>query len=291
MREWLRLQVKHGVDLALFVEDINIYELSWQQKITRLYYTWQAKRGQYDFSHEVKEAIAGCLACKACTIQCPVKIDVSSFRAKILAPYYSRYLRPISDHVVANIELTLPLMAKHTRWFNFMLQQRWIQAFGRKVISLTDLPLLSTPSLQQLADNLALSLLQLESLSKEACSEYVFIVQDPFTSYYDANLIADFVYLIEKLGYRPILQAFSANGKALHIKGYLARFTKTAQKTADFLNRLAQLSIPMVGINPALVLYFRDEYQQIFGPKQGNFVVKLVNEWLVTLLPQSLWQS
>ena len=171
MREWLRLQVKHGVDLALFVEDINIYKLSWQQKITRLYHTWQAKRGQYDFSHEVKEAMAGCLACKACRTQCPVKIDVPSFRAKILALYYSRCLRPISDHVVvANIELTLSLMAKHPRWFNFMLQQWWIQTLGRKVIGLTDLPLLSTPSLQQqLADDsaLSLSLSQLESLPKE----------------------------------------------------------------------------------------------------------------------------
>lgn len=112
MREWLRLQVKQGVNLALFAEDINSYKLSWPQKITRLYHTLRAKSGQYDFSHEVKEAMAGCLACKACSTQCPVKIDIPSFRAKFLALYYSRYLRPISDYVVANIELTLPLMAK-----------------------------------------------------------------------------------------------------------------------------------------------------------------------------------
>lgn len=287
MREWLRLQVKQGVNLALFAEDINSYKLSWPQKITRLYHTLRAKSGQYDFSHEVKEAMAGCLACKACSTQCPVKIDVPSFRAKFLALYYSRYLRPISDYVVANIELTLPLMAKQPRWFNFILRQGWIQTLGHKVIGLTDFPQLSTPSLQQqLAGHaaLSLSLPQLESLPEEARSKFVFVVQDPFTSYYDARVVADFIHLIEILDYRPILLPFSANGKALHIKGYLTRFAKTAQKTADFLNRLAQLSIPMVGIDPALVLCYRDEYSQILGNKRGKFEVKLVNEWLMTVL-------
>ncbi|HGJ5867721.1 FAD-binding and (Fe-S)-binding domain-containing protein [Arsenophonus nasoniae] len=287
MREWLRLQVKHGINLKLFAEDIKSYKLSWWQKITRLYHTLRAKCGQYDFSHEVKEAMAGCLACKACSTQCPVKIDVPTFRAKFLALYYSRYLRPISDYVVASIELTLPLMAKHPRWFNFILQQKCIQTLSYKVIGLTDFPQLSTPSLQQqLAAHaaLSLSLSQLESLSEKMRSQFVFIVQDPFTSYYDAKVVADFIHLIERLGYRPILLPFSANGKALHIKGYLTRFAETAQKTANFLNRLAKLSIPMVGIDPALVLCYRDEYSQILGNKRGDFEVKLVNEWLITAL-------
>ena len=43
----------------------------------------QKWRGEYDFSHEVKAAMDTCLACKACASQCPIKIDVPSFRAKI----------------------------------------------------------------------------------------------------------------------------------------------------------------------------------------------------------------
>lgn len=40
----------------------------------------------------------------------------------------------------------------------------------------------------------------------------------------------------------------------------------------------------MVGIDPALVLCYRDEYSQILGNKRGKFEVKLVNEWLMTVL-------
>src|SRR5687767_15620595 len=41
-------------------------------------------RGEGDFSHAVKEAMDGCLACKSCVGQCPIKVDVPSFRAKFL---------------------------------------------------------------------------------------------------------------------------------------------------------------------------------------------------------------
>ncbi|WP_142794609.1 (Fe-S)-binding protein, partial [Klebsiella pneumoniae] len=89
------------------------------------------------------------------------------------------------------------------------------------------------------------------------------IVQDPFTSYFDAKVVADFAALTEKLGFQPVLLPFSPNGKAQHIKGFLARFARTANKTADFLNRVARLGCPMAGVDPALVLCYRDEYKTV----------------------------
>ena len=98
--------------------------------------------------------------------------------------------------------------------------------------------------------------------------------------------MADFVRLVEKLGYKPVLLPFSPNGKAQHIKGFLTRFAKTARKTADFLNRVAKLGMPMVGVDPALVLCYRDEYQEILGADRGDFQVQLVHEWLQKLLAE-----
>ncbi|VFS50931.1 Fe-S oxidoreductase [Budvicia aquatica] len=94
---------------------------------------------------------------------------------------------------------------------------------------------------------------------------YVLIVQDPFTSYYDAKVVSDFVKLVEKLGMSPVVLPFSPNGKAQHIKGFLHQFAKTAKRTAEMLNRVAKLNIPMVGVDPALVLCYRDEIQPYFG--------------------------
>ncbi|KJF77428.1 hypothetical protein UA70_28065 [Raoultella planticola] len=169
-----------------------------------------------------------------------------------------------------------------------------MRKLSEKHIGMVDLPLLSTPSLKQRMvghRSANMTLEQLETLSAEQKAKMVLVVQDPFTSYYDAQVVADFVRLVEKVGYQPVLLPFSPNGKAQHIKGFLTRFARTAQKTADFLNRVAQLGMPMVGVDPALVLCYRDEYNQVLGDKRGDFRVMLVHEWLPQALPEAREQE
>ncbi len=285
VREWLRLLAEQGTDPALLSQAVPQNRISLRGLIEKIGNTRRASRGEYDFSHEVKESMSGCLACKACSTQCPIKIDVPEFRARFLALYHGRYLRPLRDHLVANVEAGAPLMAKAPKVFNFFLKQSWVQKLSEKTVGMTDLPLLSSPSLkQQLAGSNAVSvtLEMLESMSEEQrrAGRYLFIVQDPFTSYFDAKVVADFAALTEKLGFQPVLLPFSPNGKAQHIKGFLARFARTANKTADFLNRVARLGCPMAGVDPALVLCYRDEYKTVLPPEKQQFRVMLVHEFL-----------
>ncbi|PHM29124.1 D-2-hydroxyglutarate dehydrogenase YdiJ [Xenorhabdus budapestensis] len=294
VREWLRLLTEQGVEPKLLEQGFDqarsgLHGVSLRGLIEKTRHSWKAWRGEYDFSHEVKEAMSGCLACKACSTQCPIKIDVPSFRSRFLALYHSRYLRPLRDHIVANVESSTPLMAKAPRVFNFFLRQPWLQKLSQHTIGMVDLPQLSYPTLQQqFVSHYAArtTLEQLETLSPTQRKQHVLIVQDPFTSYHDAKVVTDFVRLVEKLGYQPVLLPFSPNGKAQHVKGFLNKFAKTARKTADFLNRVAQLDIPMVGVDPAFVLCYRDEYKDILGERRGNFNVQLVHEWLVNVLPE-----
>ncbi|MEB5971086.1 D-2-hydroxyglutarate dehydrogenase YdiJ [Pantoea dispersa] len=282
-REWLRLLAEQGVDPLQLEQALPKQGASLRSLIQRTRNTWHASQGEYDFSHEVKEAMSGCLACKACSTQCPIKIDVPNFRSRFLQLYHTRYLRPVSDHLVASVESYAPLMAKAPRVFNFFLKQPWMRDLSQRHIGMVDLPLLSSPSLkQQLSGHPAMrvTLEQLEAMDTAQRAQHVLVVQDPFTSYYEAQLVTDFIRLIEKLGYRPVLLPFSPNGKAQHVKGFLQRFARTAGKTADFLNRVAQLGVPMVGVDPATVLCYRDEYQQVLGEQRGAFSVQLVHEWL-----------
>ncbi|MDR0219090.1 MAG: FAD-binding oxidoreductase [Enterobacteriaceae bacterium] len=299
VREWLRLLTEQGVQPEWLEQSFeqdqtrsSLHGLSLRGLIEKTRHSWRAWRGEYDFSHEVKEAMSGCLACKACSTQCPIKIDVPAFRSRFLELYHSRYFRPLRDHIVANVESSTPLMAKAPRVFNFFLQQPWVQKLSQHTIGMVDLPLLSYPTLQQqLANHDAFTtgatgttLEQLEAMPLSRRTQHVLIVQDPFTSYYDANVVTDFVRLVEKLGYQPVLLPFSPNGKAQHVKGFLHKFARTAGKTADFLNRAARLNIPMVGVDPALVLCYRDEYNALLGERRGSFNVQLVHEWLTSVL-------
>ncbi|MBA7853663.1 FAD-binding oxidoreductase [Enterobacter sp. RHBSTW-00901] len=287
VREWLRLLADRGVDPLKLEQELPEKGASLRSLIERTRNSWHASKGEYDFSHEVKEAMSGCLACKACSTQCPIKIDVPEFRSRFLQLYHTRYLRPMRDHLVATVESYAPLMARAPKTFNFFINQPLVRKLSEKHIGMLDLPLLSTPSLQrQLVGHRSanMTLEQLEALSPEQKARVVLVVQDPFTSYYDAQVVADFVRLAEKLDYQPVVLPFSPNGKAQHIKGFLTRFAKTARKTADFLNRVAQLGMPMVGVDPALVLCYRDEYKQTLGEKRGDFHVMLVHEWLPAAL-------
>ncbi|MCG8154710.1 FAD-binding oxidoreductase [Brenneria goodwinii] len=286
VREWLRLLAEQGVDPLELEKELPQQKLSLRTFIQKVGNTWHARQGEYDFSHEVKASMSGCLACKACSTQCPIKIDVPSFRSRFLQLYHTRYLRPVRDYLVAGVESYAPLMARSPKTFNFFLKMPWVNELSRRQIGMVDLPLLSSPSLrQQLAGHSACqtTLEQLEKLSEQERRSCVLIVQDPFTSYYDAQVVTDFVHLVEKLGLKPVLLPFSPNGKAQHIKGFLNSFARTAAKTADFLNRVATLGMPMVGVDPALVLCYRDEYREILGDKRGDFKVLLVHEWLTTL--------
>lgn len=233
VREWLRLLTEQGVSPKQLESSFENNKSSLRSLIEKTRNTWKAKRGEYDFSHEVKAAMNGCLACKACSTQCPIKIDVPSFRSKFTELYHQRYLRPLKDHIVANVELTTPIMAKAPGFFNFFMKQPLVQSLSKHTIGMIDLPLLSSPTLKQLLAGhhaLDMTLEDLECLSDKQRSHYVLVVQDPFTSYYDAKVVADFIKLIEKIGFKPVLLPFSLMVRHNILKVFYRNLVKQRKK-------------------------------------------------------------
>ena len=43
----------------------------------------------------VKESLDLCLACKGCKSDCPVSVDMATYKAEFLSHYYERRLRPL----------------------------------------------------------------------------------------------------------------------------------------------------------------------------------------------------
>ncbi|MDG6859194.1 D-2-hydroxyglutarate dehydrogenase YdiJ [Glaesserella parasuis] len=291
VREWLRLLAEQNVspdELIFEKQQTSAKLVDFAKKIRN---QWR-KSQEYDFSHEVKSAMDTCLACKACASQCPIKIDVPTFRSQFNELYHRRYLRPLKDYVVANLEFVAPIMAKQPKLFNFFSANKLAETVANKTIGMVDLPALSVPTLQQQLVEIGYQGKTLEELEQLATSgqldteicKYVLVVQDPFTSYYDAKVVADFVQLAQKLGFKVIVLPFNPTGKAQHIKGFLHKFANTARTQAELLNRVAKLGIAMVGVDPALTLIYREEYRQILKDDCGEFKVLLAHEWLLAQL-------
>ena len=290
MREWLRLLEKQGVDILALENDINHWSVKklLDSTFAKLKLTFFDKN-EDDFSHEVMEAMQGCLACKACASQCPIKVDVPDFRSRFINIYHSRYPRPLKDHLVANVEILAPLMAKAPKLVNSILSLKAYDKLSEKTIGYVNTPLLSVPTLTSQVKKAGYSgfdLAKLQGLTDIQRKDYVLIVQDPFTSFYDANTVQSMMALIKKLGLEPILLPFKPNGKAQHVKGFLARFASTAKSSSEFLNQLATLDIPMLGMDASMVLCYRDEYTKTLGDKRGEFNVLLAHEWLLSFIKQ-----
>ena len=285
MREWLRQLANNDIDVLALESDL--YAGKNASVFTKFKNTLSKRSGEYDFSHEVMEAMQGCLACKACTSQCPIQVDVPTFRARFIHLYHDRYLRPLKDYFVAYVEQYAPLMGKMPRFFNFFTGMKLTSLLTEKIVGMVDIPQLSFPTLKSALkqhDITEFNLNKLQALTPTQREEYVLIVQDPFTTYYDADVVRDLLLTIKKLGYKPIVLPFKPNGKPQHIKGFLSKFANTAKDSADFLNQIATLDIPLVGTDPAMVLCYRDEYKQALGDARGTFNVQLFQEWLTPRL-------
>ena len=51
-------------------------------------------------SQEVKEALDLCLSCKACVSECPVNVDMATYKSEFLHRFYERRLRPMAHYTM-----------------------------------------------------------------------------------------------------------------------------------------------------------------------------------------------
>jgi FAD/FMN-containing dehydrogenase/Fe-S oxidoreductase len=288
VREWLKQLSERDIDAVNASH--TLHQQAWYQHLfaflPRISNTVKKQKGEYDFSHEVHDSMMGCLACKSCVGQCPVKVDVPEFRSKFLELYYSRYLRPLKDYFVGSLEIMLPFAAKAPKIYNAIMGATWIQKALAKTTGLSDSPLLTCipfdKELQKIGVRYA-SVENINSLSDDEKNNAVIIVQDAFTRYFETSFLLDTLALLKKLGFTPLVAPFYPNGKPLHVHGFRKAFTKTATRTSKKLNLLANTGIPLIGIEPSMTLAYRGEYTKVVDNAP---TVMLIQEWLATQTEQ-----
>jgi FAD/FMN-containing dehydrogenase/Fe-S oxidoreductase len=253
----------------------------------RVLHTLGKAFGRFDYSHEVNRAMQGCLACKACATQCPVKVDVPAFRSDFFQGYHTRYLRPLRDHLVAGLEGALSFMSIAPWFFNFFLRSAIFQWIFGRTAGLVDTPLLAPRPLASHMRDRGLSFLDVLTLPPKPSKgkQRIVILQDAFTSFYEPKIVLTVRDLLERLGCDVHIAPYMPNGKGLHVKGFLRRFEKQARKTAAALKAFAASGATLVAIEPAVGLTYRDEYRHALGKDLG-FEVSLLQELLVRIVPK-----
>lgn len=289
MREWLRLQ---GEAVNKTNTAINrAAAVKWFSLPSKLVNSIKKAFGEYDFSHEVKDSMDACLACKACTTACPIKVDVPTFRSRFMEAYYFRYLRPISDHLVANVEKLMPKLARAHKVVNLLSHNPISKFFIERVIGYVDSPKLTKPAYKILGKSHYYSESRYQKLEDGDKAKVVFVLQDTFTSNYESSLVVDAVRALKFLGYNPMILPQLPNGKPQHVKGFLKKFSDTAKSTSQYLNNIAKLNKPIIGLDASMVLTYRDEYRQVIKDSDLQFNVQLLSEWLVNEAISDEWKQ
>lgn len=253
--------------------------------LSRMINALKKRRGQYDFSHEVYAAMEGCLGCQGCKSQCPVNVNVPSFRARFMEAYHSRYARSIKQILVAYSERMGRYQSRFPRFTNLFLSTALVTWPLAKFAGFVDPPLFSSPNLETLLKQNQIPWLDLNNLPERGKS--VVLVQDWVTSLYEAGLVLKVCQLIQKLGYRVYVMPWLENGKTFHVEGMLNTFGKVVRKNAPVLQKVADHGLPLVGLDPAMVLTFRYEYRD-FADGDYNYDVMLLQEWLSKVVPDKV---
>ena len=269
MREWLRQLSVEGVDPRVELEKDDV--------------GWRGRSG-YDFSHEVYDAMDGCLACKACATRCPIKVDVPRMRSDFLALYHQRYRRPLVDFFVAGLESVVPVLGAAPRLSNALAYNPMSRWLLQKIVGIVDPPRFSVPSAAaglKARQIPRFDMDRIRALSPEDHKQTVLIMPDAFTQFHEAEVLLGAVDLLRGLGFSPEVLPFLKSGKGFHVKGFMKHFARTATQTTERLETIAELGCPIVGLDPAVVLVFRDEVPHMLL-REPRVRVHLLQEWLAT---------
>ncbi|MEU3003384.1 FAD-binding and (Fe-S)-binding domain-containing protein [Streptomyces sp. NPDC007020] len=98
-------------------------------------------------STEVRDALDLCLACKGCRSDCPVGVDMATYKAEFLHHHYRGRLRPAAHHTMGRLPRWLRLARPFARPLNALARLRPLAALAKRLAGIAPertIPVLAT---------------------------------------------------------------------------------------------------------------------------------------------------
>jgi FAD/FMN-containing dehydrogenase/Fe-S oxidoreductase len=253
-------------------------------------------------SEEVKQSLDLCLACKGCKSECPVSVDVATYKAEFLSHYYEGRVRPRSAYAFGNIDLwarvasNVPGLVNLTTQLPFLRdiaklaagipQQRSIPAFAPETFrswfqrrhkrkrngkgtaaersATIASPTIASPSIASPWKS-GPSVPRTDHELNWASAPPVLLWPDTFNNYFLPSTAKAAVEVLEAAGYQVMLpRANLCCGRPLYDFGMLDRAQALLLEILDALSPEIEAGIPLVGLEPSCVAVFRDELLNFF---------------------------
>ena len=219
-------------------------------------------------SEPVREALDLCLSCKACKTECPVNVDVATYKAEFLAHYYQHHRRHLRDYAfgfmdrwaamasaipgltpqLANLPMRVPGLSHATKAVLGIAPQRTLPAFAARSFQ--------SQYRAQGSEHGA---------QKGQGSGAVLLWPDTWNNYYHPQTLAAASQVLEAAGFSvQVPKGHICCGRPLYDFGFLTEARSYLQRILQMLGVEIDAGLPIVFLEPSCASVFRDELRNFF---------------------------
>jgi FAD/FMN-containing dehydrogenase/Fe-S oxidoreductase len=202
-------------------------------------------------SEEVKEALDLCLACKGCTSDCPVHVDMPTYKAEFLHGYYRGRLRPRHAYAFGLIDKTARVASHAPELANLLAGTR-LAKLAAGIAPQRPVPRFAPLTLRDWFRG--------RGGPTVRGGPEVLLWADTFNTYFHTEVGMAAVEELERAGYRVVLpDRHVCCGRPLHDYGFLDLARRYLDDALDVLRPYARAGTPIVGIEPSCTAVFKYE--------------------------------
>jgi FAD/FMN-containing dehydrogenase/Fe-S oxidoreductase len=204
----------------------------------------------------VKESLDLCLACKGCKSDCPVTVDMATYKAEFLSHYFKGRLRPMAAYTMGLIFFWNRIAAFVPTLVNFLTHQEpfaWIVKKIGGIAPARDIPRYAKKTFRK-------GFRKRSSHGKE-----VILWTDSFNNYFHPQVLSSLEESLERLGYHvSIPEKNLCCGRPLYDYGMLDLAKKMLKRVLTEMKPQIEAGTPVIFAEPSCLAVFRDELMNLF---------------------------
>jgi FAD/FMN-containing dehydrogenase/Fe-S oxidoreductase len=205
-------------------------------------------------SDEVYDALDLCLSCKGCKGDCPVSVDMATYKAEFLSKYYKRRLRPASAYSMGLIMFHARVAALAPGLANFVTHAPLLGRLVKRLGGISPEREMPPFAVQTFKDWYS------SRGEVNPHADPVVLFPDTFNNFLHPEPMKAAVEVLEAAGFRVVvpMEALCC-GRPLYDYGMLDLAKVFWRRMLSVLQPYIREGVPVVGMEPSCVAAFRDE--------------------------------
>ena len=227
----------------------------------------------------VHEALDLCLSCKGCKGECPVSVDMATYKAEFMSHYYEGRRRPLHAYAFGMVDRWAWLASHMPGAANFLTQRRPFADLAKSLLHIATQRRITPLAPRSFSAGFA------RHRPAHPGGDRVILWPDTFSNYFHPEVAHAAVEVLEKMQCRvDVPRARLCCGRPLYEWGMLDRARDYLQQVMDVLAEDIRNGTPIIGLEPACVSVFREELPNLFPfneqAKRLSGQVMLLSEYL-----------